>query len=819
MFRTLWHNLSRRHTRPVRPTRRSTRPRLAIEALETRCLMSLQASPVAAVAGVEGQTTTAAFATFTDTDATLTPSSFTVNVNFGDSTTPVTVVPTQTSPTTYSVTASHLFAEEAGSQVPPGAFNVTVTVTDNVNALTSSAITQAQIADATLSPGNTVNPTGTLPTPTAFTGGDTGDATSAAGGLANFEAAIGGVNNAGGPATTSGFRTINWDGVKTDGTDFGGGANTTVIVPGHTVAIPLNRFQSRGVFFSAVYAVSNDGFADVNPSVAGLLPAFSKPSTFAMFNEKDIDFKFVLPSGPTSTLVSAASRGFGVIFINVTLPGTTMELFNGTTSLGVFNVPVGGKGQPVFLGELFNSPLITSATLSLGTDVLFNFDGTTVTPGPNSDDGVTHNLVTVDDWAFAEPQPIANGFPIVSGAQGTANAQPTITASPGVPFTGVVATFSDSDPSANAKDFTATINWGDGHSTNGTITADPAGGFDVSGTNTYSVPGTFPINVDILDFGGAPVLSVNNTAKVVDAPLQVMPGSIQASVGTPFTGAVAAFTDPDPGGVAGDYSATISWGDGNVSAGTVTASGGTFVVSGTNFYAVPGRFTVSVTVFDEGHGAVSTTTSAIVGTANERLVGQLFHDLLGRNVDPAGLALWAGVLNGGGSTAQVVQGIEGSSEFRNTEVNDLFKQLLHRTADSAGLDSFSNFLAGGGTVEQVADMIASSPEYFQVRGGGTNDGFLTALYADALGRSVDAGSRTAFDNVLNGGGSRQQVATAIFGSLEFMQDLVHSFYQKFLHRAADSTGLSAAVSVLQGGGRDEQVILDIVSSPEYAGLV
>jgi hypothetical protein len=930
MFRTLWQHLIRRDTRPVRQARPSQRRRLEFEDLEKRCLMSLQVLPVAPITGVEGQTTAATYATFTDSDAALTPNNFAVSVNFGDGTAAVTVVPTQTSPTTYNVTTSHFFAEEAGSVVPPEAFNVTVKVTDNVNTFTSSATSQAQISDAPLSPGNAVNPAGTLPTPTTFTGGNMGNATTAAGGLANFEAAIGGANNAGGPATTTGFRTINWDGVKTDGTDFGGGANTTVIVPGHTVGIPLNRFQSRGVEFGAIYAVSNDGFVDVNPNAAGMFPPFSPPSTFAMFNDNGIDFKFVVPSGPTpnTTLVSAASRGFGAIFINVELPGTTIQLFNGSTSLGTFNVPVGGKGQAVFLGELYNSPIITNALLTLGTDVIFKFDGTTAAPGPNADDGVTHNLTVVDDWAYAEPQPIANGFPIVSGAQGTSNALGTVTASPSVPFTGVVGTFSDADPNANAKDFTATINWGDGHSTNGAVSVDPAGGFDVTGTNTYALPGNFPINVDIQDFGGGPlagstpqgggpVLSINNTAKVVDAALQVTAAGVSATEGTPFTSAVATFTDPDPGATAGDFSATITWGDGNVStgtisangtgftvtgcntyvesgnftvnvtildegtnpgtaspsatvaeapltingtsltlqtataftgtvatftdgaqgaqasdftatitwgdgnisAGTITASGGSFVVSGTNTYAIPGRFTISVALQDEGQSAVSTTNHAVVGSANERLVSQLYHDLLERNVDVDGLAFWVGVLNRGGSTVQVVQGIEGSGEFRNVEVNDLYKLLHHRNADSSGLATFSNFLARGGTVEQVAEMITASPEYFQNRGGLTNDGFLTALYADALNRGVDAGSRMGFDNLLNSDGSRQQVAAAIFGSPEYAQDLVQSFYQKFLHRAADSSGLSTFSDVLEGGGRDEQVILDLVSSPEYAGLV
>jgi hypothetical protein len=795
-----------------------------VECLETRCVPTLTAFSAAAVAGVEGQTATGLFATFTDSDSSLTPANFTVNVNFGDGTTPVTVVPTQTSPTTYNVTASHLFAEESGSNTPPAPFNVTVTVTDNVNNLTSTATTPAQITDASLSSGNAVNPAGTLPTPTAFTGGNTGNSTSAAAGLANFEAAIGGVNNAGGPATSSGFRTINWDGVKTDGTDFGGGANTTVIVSGHTVAIPLNRFQSRGVFFSAIYAVSNDGFADVNPSVGSLLPAFSKPSTFAMFNENDIDFKFVVPSGttPNSTLVSAASRGFGVIFINVELPGTTMELFNGTTSLGVFNVPVGGKSQPVFLGELFNSPLITSATLTLGTDVLFSFDGTTVTPGPNADDGVTHNLVTVDDWAFAEPQPIGNGFPIVSGAQGTPQALPTVSATEGAAFTGVVATFSDADPNANAKDYTATINWGDGHSTNGSITADPAGGFDVSGTNTYAESGNFPINVDVLDFGGGSQ-SINNTAKVAEAPLTVTGAAgLTASTGIQFTGVVASFTDAAPGSLATDFTATISWGDGNTSAGTIVATSTGFNVVGTNTYAVPGRFTIQITIQDEGQALATASTASsnvVVGTTNERLVAQLFHDLLGRTVDPGGLASFTGMLNSGATSLQVVQAIEGSPEFRNVEVNNVFVQLLGRPADPGGLSSFSAFLAGGGTVEQVEEMVAASPEFFQNQGGGTNDGFLDALFGKALGRAVDPMGRATFDQMLNSGVSRAQVAAAIFTSTEFEQDLVGKLYLKFLRRPVDSNGLNTSVSLLQSGGRDEQLIAALVSSPEYASLV
>ena len=50
----------------------------------------------------------------------------------------------------------------------------------------------------------------------------------------------------------------------------------------------------------------------------------------------------------------------------------------------------------------------------------------------------------------------------------------------------MVATFTEANSNAGAGNFTATINWGDGTSSTGTISVDPKGGFDVSGTHTYA---------------------------------------------------------------------------------------------------------------------------------------------------------------------------------------------------------------------------------------------------------------------------------------------------------------------------------------------
>src|SRR5581483_11307880 len=102
--------------------------------------------------------------------------------------------------------------------------------------------------------------------------------------------AIGGVNNGGGGGPqTGGFRTIDWDAVKLDGTDFGG--NTTVVDLNHTIGIPTNRFQARGVVFEEVYAVSGDQFATVNPATAGQFNNFSPSNTFVMFDQTNGQFE------------------------------------------------------------------------------------------------------------------------------------------------------------------------------------------------------------------------------------------------------------------------------------------------------------------------------------------------------------------------------------------------------------------------------------------------------------------------------------------------------------------------------------------------
>jgi hypothetical protein len=707
---------------------------LSIENLEDRCVPAgtITITALAVAQATEGLLNNPSIrAAFSDTNG-VNADQLTAAIDYGDGTALSTGTIVKVGVTDYTVTDQHTFTEESGSVVPPFTFTVTLHVFETgAPTNTDTQARDAEVLDAPLSQGDPID-TGV---PTVFTGGDSGNATSASAALANFEAAIGGVKNTAATPQTGGFRTINWDAVKVDGTDAAAGPNSTVVInQGHTVGIALNRFQGQGTFFGAVYAVSNDGFVDTNPNVGGvnptLFPAFSPANTFAMFNDSGIDFKFVAPSSPTSVPVSAATRGFGAIFLNVQNVGTAIRYFHGNTLLGVLDVPANATaGAAEFAGQLFADPVVTNVELTLGDGVIFKFDGTTVAAGAAN--SPANNLVVTDDFAYPEPVPIANGFPIVSGGQGTNNALAVVTPAVGVPFTGTVATFSDTDPNGNVRDYTATINWGDGHASNASIVADGNGGFNVIGTNTYANPGRFAINVDVMDFGGGPgpsgsdpTLSINNTA--------------------------------------------------NVSAG------------------------------DQNH----------------RFVAQAYLDLLQRPVDPSGLSFFGGLLDAGTlSRTQVVQAIEGSQESHISQVNQLYAKFLHRQADPGGLSFFVGSLDNGATIEQVKASLIGSQEYFQVRGGNTNNGFLAAVYQDLLNRAIDPSGQAAFSQQLASGVSTTMVATEIVTSQEAQKDLVDAFYLAFLRRTADAGGESFFVNELLQGSRDEQVIAQLVGSAEYFNRV
>ena len=145
----------------------------------------------------------------------------------------------------------------------------------------------------------------------------------------------------------------------------------------------------------------------------------------------------------------------------------------------------------------------------------------------------------------------------------------------------------------------------------------------------------------------------------------------------------------------------------------------------------------------------------LLDAANLTFVTQTYRDLLHRAADPGGLAYFTSFLDNGAATrVQVALAMQSGTEFRTNEVQGLYGTFLKRQADASGLATYTGLLATTSTVEQVTAILAGSDEYFRTQGGGTNDGFLGALYQDVLQRPIDASGQAGYNQVLNAGTSR-----------------------------------------------------------------
>ena len=196
----------------------------------------------------------------------------------------------------------------------------------------------------------------------------------------------------------------------------------------------------------------------------------------------------------------------------------------------------------------------------------------------------------------------------------------TIGATAGVAFTAQVASFGDANPFATADEYQVSITWGDGTSSAGTVSANAAGGFDVFGSHTYSSAGALAFTVTITDSEGSTARATGAAAVVAQGTvvLGAAGSAIRGTEGV-STGSVrvASFTDTNPNATASQFTANIAWGDGNVSAGVVTAnSHGGFDVSAAHAYAEEGSYAISVAISDgAGHGATANGAASIADAA------------------------------------------------------------------------------------------------------------------------------------------------------------------------------------------------------------
>jgi autotransporter-associated beta strand protein len=373
---------------------------------------------------------------------------------------------------------------------------------------------------------------------------------------------------------------------------------------------------------------------------------------------------------------------------------------------------------------------------------------------------------------------------------------------------------------------TGTVVFKDGATTLGTATLNSNG--QATLTTDQLVVGTHTITAT---YGGDANVSASTSAALTQTVLQIATQTALSSSPNPAVSGqpvtlTATVTVVPPG--KGTPTGTVNFireDTGTLGTATLDASGqATFTTAalpvGTQgivaAYVGDANFRASVS------GSLQQTVNAgnFGLTQNQRFVVQLYRDLLQRDADPIGFAYYVGQLDQGKfDRVQVAAGFINSPEYQVLQVQNVYRSLLGRDADPSGLRTSLQLLTTGGTIERLRAIITGSQEYFQVRGGGSNNGFLDALFQDAFLRPVDASGRATYTQALGRGMNRIQVAEAIYGSPEYQEGLVHTFYMRYLHRIADPIGLNLSTASLRLGRHDELIILVIVSSAEYFSLV
>ena len=215
--------------------------------------------------------------------------------------------------------------------------------------------------------------------------------------------------------------------------------------------------------------------------------------------------------------------------------------------------------------------------------------------------------------------------------------------------------------------------------------------------------------------------------------------------------------------------------------------------------------------------AVAGSTARADSLHDAAFVAQLYRDLLDRTA--SGSEIDAGVLMlENESRLEFASALLAGPEYRQDVVGDLYDGYLLRAPTSIERTAGVNAL-GSGTDEGLAAAILGSAEYFASRGASDDSGFLVAAYGDVLSRSPTSGEDAFWLSALGSGTTRQDVAASLLGSLEYDDDLVTSFFQRFLRRAPSSPELQDSAAQLNGGAAsDEQVIAELVGSDEYYAL-
>jgi hypothetical protein len=335
------------------------------------------------------------------------------------------------------------------------------------------------------------------------------------------------------------------------------------------------------------------------------------------------------------------------------------------------------------------------------------------------------------------------------------------------------------------------------------IQSGPGGFESTSTTQVAAVNGVASFSNLVLDSAGSYTLSATDggltPATSTSFQVSAGPAAQLAFSSVPTTGTAGVVLGPALTVAVEDRFGNLATADHSTVTIAVQAGPGSFASSSTlQVAASNGMATFRTLVLDTAGSYTLAVTDGsltpaqapiVVGAAIEPPPGfltSLYRIVLGREPDVNGQAHWAQVLASGGSRAQVAQAFWESFEHRGQEVDQLYATYLHRRADPGSRYFWTEEFQAGMDESSVALAIVSSAEYQALHP--TTAGFITAVYADGLGRQPDATGLTFWENHAPSAPDETAVAVGILHSGEETLHVLDQFYAQLLKRPSDGSG-------------------------------
>jgi hypothetical protein len=424
------------------------------------------------------------------------------------------------------------------------------------------------------------------------------------------------------------------------------------------ISIPLSG-QPTGINLADL---DNDGVPDIVATVDNQLVGFrNEGGTFG-------GGEFVIGPGTARPaagdinddglvdLIVPASNGLGpFVYVNRTPIGGAPAFSRRSVDLGtggparivvIDDVDHDGARDIITFGGRPSAPVVMLFGVSSTTPILM---GSSYLDGPGNDRAASiayagqGNVFVVGAAARGFPSTIVSDFgggqtdAFVAGIDLTTppgpNAPPVVTAQLAAATVNEGDTASVSGTTSDPDLFdtiSLVIDWGDGTAPSTLSRSGAATPF--SAPHVYAEDGVLTIDLTATDNDGASgatsltVTVTNVAATVVGPPALTVPENVSVTL-------TATFSDS---GTLDTHTGTIDWGDGIVTAGTISESGGSGSITGSHVYPTAGTYNVTFTVTDDDGASGSGTTTVTVAPAGR--LSATMTDALVNDTDGDGLA-------------------------------------------------------------------------------------------------------------------------------------------------------------------------------------